>query len=111
MVHNPSKNSIRSKICLNPNIGILNISKVFAELPEEDKKELREISHMTSYRKHEQICFPGTACRYGVLTERQGRVKISRVNEKGQEATICLLESWRNLWRSGSHERHSPRKH
>ena len=65
--------------------------KVFAELPEEDKKELREISHMTSYRKHESICFPGQRSDMVYLL-KQGRVKISRVNEKGQEATICLLE-------------------
>lgn len=32
---------------------------VLADLTEEDKKELREISHMTSYRKHEPIYFPG----------------------------------------------------
>lgn len=65
--------------------------KVFAELPEEDKKELREISHMTSYHKHAQICFPGQPADTVYLL-KQGRVKISRVNEKGQEATICLLE-------------------
>lgn len=33
--------------------------KVLTELPEEDKKELRKISHKTSYRKHEPICSPG----------------------------------------------------
>ena len=65
--------------------------KVFAELPEEDKKELREISHMTPYHKHDQICFPGQPADTVYLL-KQGRVKISRVNEKGQEATICLLE-------------------
>ena len=65
--------------------------KVFADLPEEDKKELREISHMTSYRKHEQICFPGQPADTVYLL-KQGRVKISRVNEKGQEAILCLLE-------------------
>ena len=65
--------------------------KVFADLPEEDKKELREISHMTSYRKHEPICFPGQPADTVYLL-KQGRVKISRVNEKGQEATISLLE-------------------
>lgn len=65
--------------------------KVFAELPEEDKKELREISHMTSYRKHEPICFPGQPADTVYLL-KEGRVKISRVNKKGQEATICLLE-------------------
>jgi CRP-like cAMP-binding protein len=65
--------------------------KVFADLPEEDKKELREISHMTSYRKHEPICFPGQSADTVYLL-KQGRVKIARVNEKGQEATICLLE-------------------
>ena len=65
--------------------------KVFADLPEEDKKELRDISHMTSYRKHEPICFPGQPADTVYLL-KQGRVKISRVNEKGQEATISLLE-------------------
>jgi len=65
--------------------------KVFAELPEEDKKELRGISHMTSYRKQEPICFPGQPANTVYLL-KQGRVKISRVNEKGQEAAICLLE-------------------
>ncbi len=65
--------------------------KVFADLPEEDKKELREISHMTSYRKHESICFPGQPADT-VYFLKQGRVKIARVNEDGQEATICLLE-------------------
>ena len=46
---------------------------------------------MTSYRKHEPICFPGQPADTVYLL-KQGRVKISRVNEKGQEATICLLE-------------------
>jgi len=65
--------------------------RVFADLPEEDKKELREISHMTSYRKHEPICFPGQPADTVYLLKK-GRVKISKVNETGQEATICLLE-------------------
>ena len=65
--------------------------KVFADLPEEDKKELREMSHMTSYRKHDSICFPGQPADT-VYFLKQGRVKIARVNENGQEATICLLE-------------------
>ncbi len=65
--------------------------RVFAELPEEDKKELREISHMTSYRKHEPICFPGQPSDTVYLL-KQGRVKISQVNEKGQEAILSLLE-------------------
>ena len=69
----------------------LNHIQVFADLPEEDKKELREMSHMTSYRKHEPICFPGQPADTVYLL-KQGRVKIARVNEKGQEATICLLE-------------------
>ncbi len=65
--------------------------KVFAELPEEDKKQLREISHMTSYRKHELICLPGQPSNTVYLL-KQGRVKISQVNEKGQEAILSLLE-------------------
>ena len=65
--------------------------KVFADLPEEDKHELREISHMTSYRKHESICFPGQPSNTVYLL-KQGRVKISQVNEKGQEAILSLLE-------------------
>ena len=69
----------------------LNQIKVFADLPEKDKRELREISHMTSYRKHEPICFPGQPANTVYLL-KQGRAKISRVNEKGQEATISLLE-------------------
>ena len=64
---------------------------VFAHLPEEDKKELREISHMTSYRKNDHICFPGQPADTVYLLKK-GRVKISRVNGAGQEATICLLE-------------------
>ncbi len=64
---------------------------VFADLPEEDKKELREISHMTSYRKNDHICFPGQPADTVYLLKK-GRVKISRVNGAGQEATICLLE-------------------
>ncbi len=65
--------------------------RVFANLPEEDKKELREISQMTSYRKHEPICFPGGPSDTVYLL-KQGRVKISQVNEKGQEAILSLLE-------------------
>ncbi len=64
---------------------------VFAELPEEDKKELREISHMTSYRKHEPIYFPGQPSN-AVYLLKQGRIKIAQVNEKGQEAILSLLE-------------------
>ena len=46
---------------------------------------------MTSYRKHEPIYFPGQPADTVYLL-KQGRIEISRVNEKGQEATICLLE-------------------
>ena len=49
------------------------------------------MSHMTSYRQHEPICFPGQPADTIYLL-KQGRVKISWVNDKGQEATICLLE-------------------
>ena len=66
--------------------------KVFADLPKDKKQELREISHMTSYRKHEPICLPDQPADTVYLLN-QGRVKIARVNEKGQEATICLLEA------------------
>ena len=65
--------------------------KVFADLPDDDKRELRGMSQMVSYRKHEAICFPGQPGNT-VFLLKEGRVKISRVNEKGQEATICLLE-------------------
>ena len=65
--------------------------KVFADLHEKDKKELREISHMVSYRQRELICFPGQPGETLFLL-KEGRVKIFQVSEKGQKATICLLE-------------------
>lgn len=65
--------------------------KVFAALPEADKQELQEITQMASYRKHDPIYLPGQPGDT-VFLLKKGRVKISRLNEKGQEATICLLE-------------------
>ena len=65
--------------------------KVFASLPEEDKKELRDMSQMVSYKKNQTICFPGQPGKM-VFLLKEGRVKISRVNGNGQEATLCLLE-------------------
>lgn len=65
--------------------------KVFADLPNEDKRKLRDMSQMVSYRKHQNICFPGQPGDT-VFLLKEGRVKISRVNEKGQKAAICLLE-------------------
>lgn len=65
--------------------------KVFAELPDDDKRELHNMSKMVSYRKHQAICFQGQPGDT-VFFLKEGRVKISRVNENGQEATICLLE-------------------
>ena len=64
---------------------------VFPELPESDQKKLREISRITSYRKHESIYLPGQPPNTVYLL-KQGRVKISQVNNKGQEAILCLLE-------------------
>jgi len=57
MTHTLKKHSI--KPLHNSKHWYLKQINVFADLPEEDKKELREISHMTSYRKHEPICFRG----------------------------------------------------
>ena len=65
--------------------------KVFADLHEEDKRELREISHMASYGPHELICFPGQP-EDTLFLLKEGRVKISQISEKGQEMTICLLQ-------------------
>ena len=82
-----------------PSIDLLHDSKhwylkqirVFADLPEKDKMKLHDISQMVSYKKHQTICFPGQPGKM-VFLLKQGRVKISRVNGNGQEATICLLE-------------------
>jgi len=57
MTHTLKKHSIEQ--LHNSKHWYLKQINVFADLPEEDKKELREISHMTSYRKHEPICFRG----------------------------------------------------
>ena len=65
--------------------------KVFADLPENAKRELRDMSKMVSYRKHEAICFPGQPGDT-VFLLKEGRVNISKIHEKGQEAIICLLE-------------------
>ena len=65
--------------------------KIFADLPEKDKMKLHDMSKMVSYKKHQAICFPGQPGKM-VFLLKEGRVKISRVNENGQEATICLLE-------------------
>lgn len=65
--------------------------KVFSDLPDDDKQELRDMSQMVSYRKHQVLCFPGQPGDT-VFLLKEGRVKISRVNENKQEATICLLE-------------------
>jgi len=65
--------------------------KEFADLPEADKRELQEITQMVSNRKYEPNYLPGQPGDT-VFLLKKGRVKISRLNEKGQEATICLLE-------------------
>lgn len=46
---------------------------------------------MVSYPQHEHIDFPGQLGD-AVFFLKEGRVKISRINESGQEATICFLE-------------------
>lgn len=66
--------------------------KVFAGLSETDKRELHAITRMTSYAKHELIYLPGQPGNT-VFALKKGRVKISRLNEDGREATICILET------------------
>jgi len=46
---------------------------------------------MVSYRKHQATYFPGQPGDT-VFLLKEGHVKISQVNAKRQEATICLLE-------------------
>ena len=66
--------------------------KVFAGLSETDKQELHAITRMVSYAKDELIYLPGQPGNT-VYVLKTGRVKISRLNEDGREATICILEA------------------
>ncbi len=62
------------------------------DLAEEDKKEFWKFPIFRhTYCKHEQICYLGELSDVVYLL-KQGHIKISQVNEKGQEAILSLIE-------------------
>ena len=65
---------------------------VFSGLSWKEMRELKRITRMVSYRKNEPVYLPGDPSDT-VFLLKKGRVKVSRVNEEGREATLAILEA------------------
>ena len=65
--------------------------KLFSDLPDEEIRQMEQVTRMESVKRRQFIYLPGDPAST-VLLLKSGRVKLSRVNEDGKELTLAILE-------------------